>query len=490
MRAFILRRMALLEQGMGDALAHRVRALGEHAPAPGVLRRATDHPYAYMDVDKDASGAGALRPLPRRASDVPVVVCRGEPVLKNPSNEEVAECLGLNAGRSIRRLLRDLVVVGAGPAGLAAAVYGASEGLDVLVLETDGARRAGGDQLEDRELPGLPDRHLGPGAGRRRLRAGAEVRRERSIVDANRRSAPLRPAAVRGRASLGRIDRRARARSSSRPGPRTDASTLRDLARFEGVGVYYGATHVEAQLCLGDEVVVVGGGNSAGQAAVFLSARAHVHLLVRGDGLADDDVALPHPAHRGDPQHHASDAHRDRRRSTARDASSSALAGRPSGERGTSNCARLHDDRRRAQHRGSTAAWRSTTRASSRPGRPRTPTSSRRTWPLARPPLLLETSLPGVFAVGDVRAQSVKRVASAVGEGSICVQLVHRARLRSTGSGARRLLDGMESNITSSTKHRPTLPARLDRANDGVLASSVEMPPVALTVFESSQQPT
>ena len=244
------------------------------------------HPHVFIDVESEPDVQVLLDRFHVGVADIPVVICRGERVLKNPTNQEVADCFGLSVAID-SEVVRDLVVVGAGPGGLAAAVYGASEGLDVLVIEIERARRSGRHELEDRELPRLPDRHLRPGARRPRLHAGGEVRRR----DRHRpqRHAPALFGRPHAHADALRRSNRQGARRHHRqrravPPPRR-CPTSRS---FEGVGIYYGATAIEARLCAGDEVVVVGGANSAGQAAVFLASETkHVHVLVRGAGLAE-----------------------------------------------------------------------------------------------------------------------------------------------------------------------------------------------------------
>ena len=324
--------------------------------------------------------------------------------------------------------VRDLVIVGAGPAGLAAAVYGASEGLDVLVVEVQRARRPGRLELEDRELSRLSDRNLGPGAGGARLHAGAEVRRP-GHHRAGRQAPRVRPQAVRRSRSRTAPGCR-RAPSSSRPAPSIGGCRSKDLPRFEGAGVYYGATFIEAQLCKDEDVIVVGGGNSAGQAAVFLAqtGQPRAHARPRGRPRRDH-VAVPDPAHRGESRDRA--AHLDGNRGARRRSRLERVRWRDQGRgrsRDSRHPSRLRDDRRGAEHRLARRLRRAR-RERLRQDRAR---------PVARgpgggaagrfrgAPHLLETSLPGVFAVGDVRGGNIKRVASAVGEGSIAVSFVHR----------------------------------------------------------------
>ena len=197
-----------------------------------------------------------------------MLICRGEVVLRNPSNEQIADCLGFN--QSIDRShVRDVVIVGAGPAGLAAAVYGASEGLDVLVIESNAPGGQAGSSSKIENYLGFPT-----GISGQEL-AG------RAYAQAQKFGAEILIAQGRGRADL---RSQARTRSRSTTGSRVPARTviiatgahyrkpaLDNLSQFEGAGVYYSATFMEAQLCDGEDVIVVGGGNSAGQAAVFLA---------------------------------------------------------------------------------------------------------------------------------------------------------------------------------------------------------------------------
>ena len=217
--------------------------------------------------------------------------------------------------------------------------------------------------------------------------------------------------------------------ATGRAVPQARRST--NLAQFEGVGVYYGATFIEAQLCGGEEVIVVGGGNSAGQAAVFLAQTARrVHMLVRGDGLADTMSRYLIRRIEENPKIIVTHATPRSRRSKAAIISSACAGGiDATGEtEDARHPPRLHDDRRDAAH--GLARWLRRARRA-RVRQDRTRSDRRRPRERARgrspgAPYLLETSLPGVFAVGDVRGGNVKRVASAVGEGSVVRQLVHR----------------------------------------------------------------
>ena len=275
-------------------VAHRARigdaALIGSTHSAGTLRlqeffTRNGHPYTYIDVERDPDVQALLDRFHVGVGDVPIVICRGELVLKNPSNEAVADCFGLNAVIDSGRV-RDVVVVGAGPGGLAAAVYAASEGLDVLVVETNAPGGQAGTSSKIENYLGFPTGISGQAlAGRALAQAekfGAELtvasRAERFACDGvNGFEITLsNGAVVRARAII------------IASGVQYRRLALEHLDRFEGAGVYYAATTTEARLCGGEDVAVVGGANSAGQAAVFLAARArHVHVLIRGTGLAD-----------------------------------------------------------------------------------------------------------------------------------------------------------------------------------------------------------
>lgn len=424
MRALILRRMALIAQSQGDVVL-----LGSRHSA-GTLRlqeflTRNAHPYAYVDVESDPHVQELFDAFHVGVDDVPVVICRGERVLRNPTNEALGECLGFNAGVHCEAV-RDVVVVGAGPAGLAAAVYAASEGLDVLVLEAYAPGGQAGSSSKIENYLGFPTGISGAAlAGRAIMQAekfGAEVAVARAACALHCESRPY----------VVEIDggHRVRARAVIiATGAQYRKPALADLARFEGVGVYYGATHVEAQRCAGDRVIIVGGGNSAGQAAVFLARQVReVHLLVRGPGLAESMSRylirrIEETANidlRTHTEIEALEGGDHLERVVVRDATGGRetldvrhvflMTGALPNTAWLSGCVALDDQgfvrTGAALDQEALAAWK---------------------WPLARAPGLLETSLPGVFAVGDVRASSVKRVASAVGEGSICIQFVHRS---------------------------------------------------------------
>jgi len=422
LRAFLLRRVALIADTPGDA----VLIGSSHSAATLRIREfltRNGQPHSYLDVEKDSQVQVLFDRFGLRLEDVPILICRYERVLKNPSNEEVADCLGLNPAID-SCAVHDVVVVGAGPAGLAAAVYGASEGLDVLVLEANAPGGQAGSSSRIENYLGFPMGISGQDLSGRALaqaeKFGAQVTIARTAASLDCNVRPYRVeltsgGIVRARAVVLAI------------GAQYRKLPLADLGRFEGLGIYYGATPIEARLCDGEEVVVVGGGNSAGQAAVYLAANAaHVHVLVRGPGLSD---TMSRYLIRRIEEHP---------KITLRPFTQiEALEGSDHLER-----VRIRDSRSgevqtmQARHTflmtgaDPKTSWLKGCVALDENGFVKTGSDLTHTdlakWTLARRPHLLETSMPAVFAVGDVRSGSVKRVASAVGEGSICVQLVHK----------------------------------------------------------------
>jgi thioredoxin reductase (NADPH) len=424
MRAFILRRVELIANHLGDVVL-----LGSTHCA-GTLRikeflTANGHPYTSIDLDHDEGVQALLDRFNVSAADVPVLICRGEVVLRNPSNREIADCLGFNDAIDQTKT-RDVIIVGAGPSGLAAAVYGASEGLDVLVIETNAPGGQAGSSSKIENYLGFPTGISGQDlAGRAYAQAqkfGAQImiakgareltcsRRPYTIRIEDDQRVPARSIIIATGAAYRRLD-------------------LENLSQFEGAGVYYGATFIEAQLCKGDEVIVVGGGNSAGQAAVFLAQTArHVHMLVRAKGLAESMSRYLIRRIEDNPAI-----------SLRTETELVALEGQNQLERVHWRNRQTNEvEKRDLRHVFvMTGAAPSTqwldgcvaldTKGFIKTGPDLSPEDlATAKWPLARPPHLLETSLPGVFAVGDVRGGNIKRVASAVGEGSIAVAFVHQ----------------------------------------------------------------
>jgi thioredoxin reductase (NADPH) len=423
MRAFILRRAELITAGVGDIVLIGSTYSADTLRIKEFLMR-NGHPYSYIDLEHDPDVQNMLDSFHLAASEIPVVICRGQVVLRNPSKQEIAECLGFN--ESINQTqVRDLIIIGAGPSGLAAAVYGASEGLDVLVLETSspGGQAGSSSRIENYlGFPtGIPGQELAARAYLQAQKFGAEI----LITKGIRLLCDRKPYVVE-------VENGARIPARTivvATGAAYRKPQCEKLPRFEGAGVYYAASPMEAQLCKGEEVVIVGGGNGAGQAAVFLSENTRrVHMLVRSASLAEkmsrylirrieetnnivlrpltEVVGLEGDDHvesvkwRNN-QTGLIEEHKIRHMflMTGADPNTSWLDG----------CIAL--DSKGFIKTGIDLSPENLNAAH---------------WPLARQPYLLEASLPGVFAVGDVRDGSIKRVASAVGEGSVAISFVHK----------------------------------------------------------------
>jgi len=283
MRAFIQRRLTLIARDLGDVVVIGSTHCAGTLRVKEFLTR-NGHPFHYLDLDNDRDAQDLLDRFQIGVADIPVLICRGHTVLRNPTNSRIADCLGFNEEIDQTRV-SDLVIVGAGPAGLAAAVYGASEGLDVLVLESNlpGGQAGSSSRIENYlGFPtGISGLDLTGRAYAQALKFGAHVMVAKGATRL----------ACDGRQYTVDIGEGARLPARAviiATGAEDRKPALENLSRFEGTGVYYGATPMEAQLCAGEEVVVVGGGNSAGQAAVFLaSSTRRVHMLIRGPSLAD-----------------------------------------------------------------------------------------------------------------------------------------------------------------------------------------------------------
>ncbi len=282
MRAFILRRVELLAQGIGDATVVGSSHSADTLRIKEFFTR-NGHPYTYIDLERDADVQSFLDHLHVSVAETPVVVCRGETVLRNPTNREIANCLGFNEAVDETRV-RDLVIVGAGPAGLASAVYGASEGLDVLVVETYSPGGQAGSSSRIENYLGFPAGISGNELAGRAYTQAQKFGAQMLLTTGTRLACDRKPYEVEVEDGT-KIPARAIVIAT---GAKYSKLPIDNLSHFEGAGIYYGATLVEAQVCSGEEVIVVGGGNSAGQAAVFLAeSTKHVYILVRGSGLID-----------------------------------------------------------------------------------------------------------------------------------------------------------------------------------------------------------
>jgi thioredoxin reductase (NADPH) len=418
LRAFLLRRGHLIQNSVGDALLIGSNHSADTLRLQAFLSR-NGHPHTYLDVERDPDTQATLDQFAIPVTDIPVLICRGTLVLRNPTNAEAAECFGLNAGID-EQSVYDLIVVGAGPSGLAAAVYGASEGLSVLVIETNAPGGQAGSSSRIENYLGFPTGISGQElAGRAFVQAekfGAKIAVARS---ARMLKCAKPPYGVE-------LDDGAMVRARTvivAAGAQYRKPELENLAQFEGVGVYYGATAVEARICGDENIAVVGGGNSAGQAAVFLAGHAkHVYLMVRGPGLAatmsrylisrieaSKEITLMTWTEIEELEGGAS---LERVHWRNKQTGESAVYDIPHVFMMTGACPN--------------SQWLQGCLALDEKQFIKTGAEIGTDWPLRRDPYLLETSLPGVFAVGDVRAGSMKRVAAAVGEGSMAVQFVHK----------------------------------------------------------------
>jgi thioredoxin reductase (NADPH) len=429
MRAFILRRVALISKGLGNVVMLGSRHCANTLRLREFLGR-NAYPYTYVDLDVDKTYQAVLDRFDVKTGDVPVVICNGRTVLRNPSPQELADCLGLNSSID-QAQVRDLIIVGAGPSGLAAAVYAASEGLDALVVEMESPGGQAGSSSKIENYLGFPTGVSGQELSNRALaqaqKFGAKMMVAHGVVQLNCSKRPYEVVLDNGTALA------ARAVVIS-TGAQYNKPPIANLKNFEGQGIYYGATYIEAQLCENEDVIVVGGGNSAGQAAVYLSQTARkVHMLVRSGQLSDTMSRYLIQRITDNPKielHYKTEitgleGGRQLERVTWNDRATGEtsthdirhvfiMAGASPRTEWLQGCVAMDD-------KGFILTGRDLDAASA------AGMVSSSVWPLTRAPQMLETSLPGVFAVGDVRAGNVKRVASAVGEGAISISLVHRA---------------------------------------------------------------
>ena len=425
MRAFILRRVALIDRGFGDVVVLGSTFSPRTIEVREFLSR-NAHPYTFVDLDRDSSAQEFLDRLHISTADIPVVICRGEATLRNPTNAEIADCIGFNEAIDVdERHVRDVVIVGAGPAGLGAAVYAASEGLDVLMIEANAPGGQAGSSMRIENYLGFPSGITGEELATRAFSQAEKFGAQMIIAkSATHLSCDRRPYTIE-------IDNGTRVTARTvviATGAEYRGLPIENLASFNGAGVYYVATPMEAQLCKGETVIIVGGGNSAGQAAVYLAQNgSRVIILVRAGGLVESMsrylirrieeagievrtncqiVALEGGTHL--------ERVRCRNGTTGTDTVENirhlfVMTGAVPATKWLNSCLALDDH------------------GFIKTGPDLSPEDlSAARWPLARQPHLLETSLPAVFAVGDVRGGNIKRVASAVGEGSIAVAFVHQ----------------------------------------------------------------
>jgi thioredoxin reductase (NADPH) len=376
-------------------------------------------PFTWFDLEADPRVKELLKRFGVSQNDTPVVTWGNKLILRNPSDRELADALGIR--RPLQQTTYDLAVVGAGPAGLAAAVYGASEGLNTIVLERVGPGGQAGRSMRIENYLGFPTGITGSQLA------------ERAALQANKFGAqisvptPATALTFDQAYSVLQLDGQETIVAKCvliATGADYRRLTVEGCERFEGCGVYYAATPIEAQMCRGSEVVVVGGGNSAGQAAVFLAGQVRkLYLVIRGDDLYKNMSSYLACRIEDTPNIEVLRNTEVRRLNGNGCLTSVELADNKTGETRTTKTPALFSFIGAIPR----CDWIPPEIERDDKGFVRTGLSVAQSphWTAKRQPFLLETSRPGVFAAGDVRAGSIKRVASAVGEGAMTVQFVH-----------------------------------------------------------------
>ena len=420
MRAFILRRVGLISHKQGSVT---LLSKGQSADSVRIERflRRNGYPVEALDCLKDDCDE-ILKKYTLKDGDLPAVLIHlGEDIVKNPTNHELAARLGLDE-KIDTDSVHDVIIVGGGPAGLSAAVYAASEGLSTLLLEQEapGGQASTSSKIEN--YLGFPTGLSGQAlAGRAQIQAmkfGAKIILPYTVKGINCEQNPFEIELCSG----AKIKSRAVIVAS---GARYRSLHLENARNYDNAGIYYAATPMEAEICRNEEVIIVGGGNSAGQAAVFLSKHArHVHILVRSHGLAAS----------------MSEYLIDRINASEKitlhtQTEITALEGEKNLEKVTwldkeNDKTSTHDIQHVFLMIGAVphTEWLKNCVELDDKGFIRTGIDivDNKDWALERSPMMLESSQPGLFAAGDVRAGSIKRVASGVGEGAMSVSLVHK----------------------------------------------------------------
>jgi thioredoxin reductase (NADPH) len=425
LRAYLLRREMLIGLGagfqiVGSRFSPDSRSLREFAARNRL-------PYRWIDLEEDEAAEALLNGLDVAPEETPVVIWRGNQVLRNPSNEELAQMIGLRA-RSVAEDVCDLLVVGAGPAGLAAAVYGASEGLGTVALDAVATGGQAGTSPKIENYLGFPS-----GISGAELANRAEIQAEKFGA---RISVPAEATALDERDGyyVVRFNDGSEATAKTvliTTGARYRKLDVPRLEELEGTCVYYAATMMEAHLCRGDPVAVVGGGNSAGQATLFLAQHTtKVTLLIRHEDLGRDMSRYLADRIERSPKVEVLRTTEVRELVGDRALEALVVENNQTGERRRIEARELFVFIGAKPHTG----WLGDKlalddRGFVLTGRAARPAENGEGQDAGHEPYLLETSLPGVFAAGDVRSGSIKRVASAVGEGAMAIRLVH-ARLQ------------------------------------------------------------
>jgi thioredoxin reductase (NADPH) len=424
LKAFLARRAWSVRAGLG------LRIIGSRHSSDATRLRgfATRNrlPHVWVELEEDPNAEALLEGFGTDASETPVTIWQDKDVLKNPTNAELARAIGLKVAVPRKRTY-DLVVVGAGPAGLGAAVYGSSEGLSTLALESTALGGQAGTSSRIENYLGFPAGLSGFELASRALvqadKFGTQTAVPQEAVSVNREGDHYRI----GLSEAGEVVARSVIAAS---GARYRRLEVPGIERFEGVSVHYAATEAEAQPFEGEEIAVVGGGNSAGQAALFLAGRAQrVWLLVRGDDL-DKGMSSYLVDRVTDAENVELLANTEVRELVGEDRIEGVVVeDNRSGARWSLGARALFvfigaeantgwlQGAVELDERGFVLTGGELSRSVLEGGALRQ---------LSREPYLLETSLPGVFAAGDVRSGSIKRVASAVGEGAMAVRLVHQ----------------------------------------------------------------
>lgn len=418
MRALILRRVGLIRHGQGGVTVLGPAHGGDTLRIERFLTR-NAYPHRLIDTEKDAGAKSFLDCFHLTDAELPVVVHSGCRVLRNPETSALADALGLTETIDPNQVY-DLAVVGAGPAGLAAAVYGASEGLATIVIESLAPGGQAGTSSKIENYLGFPTGISGQAlAGRAQVQAqkfGARLAISRPVVGLDCDDSPYRLHLEGG----GAVSARAIVIAT---GARYRTLDVADYERFEGQGIHYAATAMEAQLCMNEEIIVVGGGNSAGQAAMFLSRHAaHCTMLVRAKGLAATMSDYLVQRIEASPRITLLTETEITELGGERFLETVTWTNRASGESKANPIRNVFVMIGAAPNTG----WLENCLELDPKGFVLTGRAVGSQQDGADVGSAFATSRAGVFAVGDVRSGSVKRVASGVGEGSVVVQAIHR----------------------------------------------------------------